>query len=200
MTEDWADPEGAGPLRALGQVEPPGPGVLDAAREALWSAVAEEMLSAGPAAVPAGPMPGGPTRPGQTSPGKASGVTGANPARDQRGQARGGLLWQRNFRLLWTRRDDQRAGNAMAAVAVPLLAVAVLHASTLRGGSAAGGRLPALAGHRPAGRRLGGPPARAAIMIGGDVIRALLFLVPFVAWVAVLSAGKVLALAFAPAR
>jgi hypothetical protein len=49
VTEDWPDPEGAGPLRALGQVEPPGPGVLDAAREALWSAVAEEMLSADPA-------------------------------------------------------------------------------------------------------------------------------------------------------
>jgi hypothetical protein len=49
VTEDWSGQEGAGPLRALGQVEPPGPGVLDAAREALWSAVAEEMLSAGPA-------------------------------------------------------------------------------------------------------------------------------------------------------
>jgi len=49
VTEDWTDPEGAGLLRALGQVEPPGPGVLEAAREALWSAVAGEMLSAGPA-------------------------------------------------------------------------------------------------------------------------------------------------------
>jgi hypothetical protein len=49
VTENWADPESAGLLRALGQVEPPGPGVLEAAREALWSAVAEEMLAAGPA-------------------------------------------------------------------------------------------------------------------------------------------------------
>ncbi len=54
MTESIAGPDDTGPddtglLRALGQVEPPGPGVLAAAREALWSAVAEEMLSAGPA-------------------------------------------------------------------------------------------------------------------------------------------------------
>jgi hypothetical protein len=49
MTEDWAGPEGAGLLRALGQVEPPVPGVLEAAREVLWSAVAGEMLSAGAA-------------------------------------------------------------------------------------------------------------------------------------------------------
>ena len=31
-------------LAAIGQVDPPNPGVLDAARETLWSAVAEEML------------------------------------------------------------------------------------------------------------------------------------------------------------
>jgi hypothetical protein len=49
VTENWADPESTGLLRALGRVETPGPGVLEAAREALWSAVAEEMLAAGPA-------------------------------------------------------------------------------------------------------------------------------------------------------
>jgi hypothetical protein len=49
MTEEMAEPENAGPLRTLGQVEPPVPGALEAAREVLWSAVAGEMLSAGPA-------------------------------------------------------------------------------------------------------------------------------------------------------
>ncbi|MGH3183455.1 MAG: hypothetical protein ACREOE_11865 [Gemmatimonadales bacterium] len=44
-----AEPENAGLLRALGQVEPPVPGVLEAAREVLWSAVAGEMLSGGEA-------------------------------------------------------------------------------------------------------------------------------------------------------
>ncbi|MGH3190949.1 MAG: hypothetical protein ACRDPY_11340 [Streptosporangiaceae bacterium] len=33
-------------LAAIGRVDPPDPGVLDAARETLWSAVAEEMLGA----------------------------------------------------------------------------------------------------------------------------------------------------------
>lgn len=49
MTENFTEPDDTGLLRALGQVEPPGPGVLEAAREALWSAVAEEMLAADPA-------------------------------------------------------------------------------------------------------------------------------------------------------
>jgi hypothetical protein len=37
-------------LSALGQVDPPPAAVLDAAREALWSAVAHEMLAANPSA------------------------------------------------------------------------------------------------------------------------------------------------------
>ena len=49
MTEDMAKPETTRLLRALGQVEPPGPGVLEAARERLWSAVAGELFSAGAA-------------------------------------------------------------------------------------------------------------------------------------------------------
>jgi hypothetical protein len=49
MTEDMTDAEGTGLLRALGRVEPPAPGVLDAAREVLWSAVAQEAFSAGTA-------------------------------------------------------------------------------------------------------------------------------------------------------
>jgi hypothetical protein len=38
------------PLTALGHVDPPPPDVLDAAREALWSAITHEMLTADPAA------------------------------------------------------------------------------------------------------------------------------------------------------
>jgi len=41
-------------LGRLGRVAPPDPGVLDAAREILWAAVAQEMLSAGEAAGEAG--------------------------------------------------------------------------------------------------------------------------------------------------
>ena len=42
----------------------------------------------------------------------------------------GGLLRQRNFRLLWIGETISGAGNSMAVVGVPLLAVTVLHAST----------------------------------------------------------------------
>jgi hypothetical protein len=38
-------------LERLGRVDPPAPGVLDAAREVLWSAVAAEMLTTAPDAV-----------------------------------------------------------------------------------------------------------------------------------------------------
>ena len=44
MTQDDTD------LGRLGRVAPPEPDVLDAAREVLWAAVAQEMLSAGEAA------------------------------------------------------------------------------------------------------------------------------------------------------
>jgi hypothetical protein len=42
----------------------------------------------------------------------------------------GGVLWQRNFRLLWVGESISAIGNAMAVVGVPLLAVESLHAST----------------------------------------------------------------------
>ena len=42
MNDDLPD------LDRLGQVDPPSPGVLDAAREVLWSAVAAEMLGTAP--------------------------------------------------------------------------------------------------------------------------------------------------------
>ena len=42
----------------------------------------------------------------------------------------GGLLRQRNFRLLWIGETVSAVGNAMAMVGVPLLAVTVLKAST----------------------------------------------------------------------
>jgi Major Facilitator Superfamily len=42
----------------------------------------------------------------------------------------GGLLWRRDFRLLWFGETISEVGTSMAVVAVPLLAVTVLHAST----------------------------------------------------------------------
>jgi len=43
------DPPELEQLAALGHVAPPPPGLLDAAREILWSAVAQEMLALDPA-------------------------------------------------------------------------------------------------------------------------------------------------------
>ena len=40
--------EGLEGLGELGRVDPPAPGVLDSARELLWSAVAAEMLATSP--------------------------------------------------------------------------------------------------------------------------------------------------------
>jgi hypothetical protein len=44
MPAEHAQPEFPDPLTVLGLVTPPAPEVLAAARERLWSAVAEEML------------------------------------------------------------------------------------------------------------------------------------------------------------
>jgi hypothetical protein len=46
------------------------------------------------------------------------------------GRRPGGLLRQRNFRLLWIGETISGAGTSMAVVAVPLLAVTALRAST----------------------------------------------------------------------
>jgi hypothetical protein len=52
VTQDKPEPEMPGDIRAelgrLGRVGPPDPGLLDAAREVLWAAVAAEMLPASP--------------------------------------------------------------------------------------------------------------------------------------------------------
>jgi hypothetical protein len=49
VTEDKKGPDIIELLGDFGQVEPPAPGALEAAREVLWPVVAEEMLSAAPA-------------------------------------------------------------------------------------------------------------------------------------------------------
>lgn len=48
MTVDKKGPDIVELLRPFGQVEPPDPGALEAAREVLWPVVAQEMLSAAP--------------------------------------------------------------------------------------------------------------------------------------------------------
>jgi hypothetical protein len=109
------------------------------------------------------------------------------------GMARGGLLWQRNFRLLWLGETISGAGTAMAAAGVPLLAVTVLHASTFAVAAlTAAAYLPWLVIGLPAGAWVDRLPIR-PVMITCDVISALLYAsLPAAAWAGVLTVRRVL--------
>jgi MFS family permease len=105
-----------------------------------------------------------------------------------------GLLGQRNFRLLWTGETVSTAGNAMATVAVPLLAVTVLRASTFAVAAlTAAAYLPWLIIGLPVGAWVDRLPPR-PLMITCDVISALLFAsLPVAAWTGTLSTPLVVA-------
>jgi predicted MFS family arabinose efflux permease len=82
----------------------------------------------------------------------------------------GGLLRQRNFGLLWTGETISQTGNSMAVVGVPLLAVAVLQASTFAVSAlTAAAYLPWLAIGLPAGAWVDRLPPR-PLMVACDVI------------------------------
>ncbi len=64
-------------LERLGRVDPPLPGVLDAAREILWSAVAAEMLGTAP--------PDATRAPGESAAGRTEETPERQPRREDRG-------------------------------------------------------------------------------------------------------------------
>jgi MFS family permease len=109
---------------------------------------------------------------------------------------RGGLLWQRNFRLLWFGETVSGTGTAMAGFVLPLLAVSVLRASTFAVAAlTAATYLPWLVIGLPAGAWVDRQPSR-PLMIGCDVTAAALFAsLPVAAWAGVLSMGQLLAVA-----
>lgn len=108
----------------------------------------------------------------------------------------GGLLRQRNFRLLWIGESISGIGNAMAVVGVPLLAVTVLHASTFAVAAlTAAAYLPWLVIGLPAGAWVDRLPSR-PLMIACDLISALLYAsLPVAAWIGVLTIGQVVVVA-----
>jgi Transmembrane secretion effector len=113
-----------------------------------------------------------------------------------RASRRGGLLWHRNFRLLWIGETISGAGSSMAAIGVPLLAVTVLKASTFAVSAlTAAAYLPWLLIGLPVGAwvdRLATRP----LMITCDLISALLYAtLPVAAWLGVLNTGQVVAVA-----
>jgi len=123
-------------------------------------------------------------------------VPAAGNAEPHRARRPGGLLWQRNFLLLWTGETISQTGSAMAVVGVPLLAVEVLHASTFAVSAlTAAAYLPWLVIGLPAGAWVDRLPPR-PLMIACDVVSALLFAsLPVAAWLGVLTTGQVLAVA-----
>jgi predicted MFS family arabinose efflux permease len=110
----------------------------------------------------------------------------------------GGVLWQRNFRLLWVGESISAVGNAMAVVGMPLLAVEVLHASTfVVAALTAAAYLPWLVIGLPAGVWVDRLPPR-PLMIICDVAAAVLYAsLPVAAWFGVLTTGQVVIVALA---
>ena len=120
----------------------------------------------------------------------------AGNSEPRRARRPGGLLWQRNFLLLWTGETVSQTGSAMAVVGVPLLAVEVLHASTFAVSAlTAAAFLPWLLIGLPAGAWVDRLPPR-PLMVTCDIVSALLFAsLPVAAWLGVLTIGQVLAVA-----
>lgn len=105
----------------------------------------------------------------------------------------GGLLWQRNFALLWFGETVSGVGSAMAAVGVPLLAVAVLRSSTFAVSAlTAVAYLPWLLVGLPAGAWVDRLPPRPVLIISDLVSAASYASLPVAAWAHVLTIGQVL--------
>ncbi|MGO9193166.1 MAG: MFS transporter [Streptosporangiaceae bacterium] len=108
----------------------------------------------------------------------------------------GGLLRQRNFRLLWIGETISGAGSSMAVIGVPLLAVTVLRASTFAVAAlTAAAYLPWLVIGLPAGAWVDRRPVR-PLMIACDVLSALLYAsLPAAAWLGLLHTAQVVVVA-----
>ncbi|HEX5495412.1 MAG TPA: MFS transporter [Mycobacteriales bacterium] len=108
------------------------------------------------------------------------------------------LLRGRNFRLLWIGETTSAVGNAVTVVALPLVAVATLHASTFTVGVlAASVWAPWLVLGLPAGAWVDRMPRR-PVMLACDAVSALAFAsVPVAAWLGVLGIAQLIAVALA---
>jgi predicted MFS family arabinose efflux permease len=106
------------------------------------------------------------------------------------------LLRQHDFRLFWTGETVNGAGNAMATIAMPLLAIKVLHVSTFMVGLlAACAYLPWLLVSLPAGALIDRLPSR-KVMLTCDIVASGLYASVAVAtWLGVLHFGFVLMVA-----
>ena len=120
----------------------------------------------------------------------AAAARGTAPQR----QRMGGLLRQHDFRLFWTGETISQLGDTMARVAMPLLAVLVLHASTFVVTLlTATAYLPWLLIGLPVGAWVDRLRCR-PLMIACDLVAAMLYgSLPVAAWLGVLTIGQVAA-------
>jgi MFS family permease len=108
----------------------------------------------------------------------------------------GGLLRQRSFRLLWSGETSSQLGNAMAGVAMPLLAVDVLHASNFAVASlTAAAIVPWLVIGLFAGAWVDRLPVRPVMVICDLVSLALYGSLPVAYWLGVLTFAQMLTVA-----
>jgi predicted MFS family arabinose efflux permease len=106
------------------------------------------------------------------------------------------LLRQHDFRLFWTGETINGAGSAMATIAMPLLAIKVLHVSAFMVGLlTACAYLPWLLVSLPAGALIDRLPTRKVMLICDAVASALYASVAVAAWLGILRFGYVLTVA-----
>ncbi|MBY8872646.1 MFS transporter [Micromonospora sp. PLK6-60] len=112
------------------------------------------------------------------------------------GARRGGLLWHRDFRLLWAGQTASAIGSNVTTVALPLVAVSVLDAGTLQVAVlTAAAWLPWLLIGLPAGAWVDRLPRR-PVMVGCDLASAALFVsIPVAAVLDLLTVGHLLVVA-----
>ncbi|TDD73984.1 MFS transporter [Actinomadura darangshiensis] len=122
-------------------------------------------------------------------------ATGLAPSHGS-GRRSGGLFRHRDFRLLWVGQTAGKAGSSVSSVALPLVAVVTLGASTFQVALlSAAAWLPWPLIGLPAGAWVDRLPRR-PVMLACDLVALLLFLsVPVAAWLDRLTIGHLLAVA-----
>ncbi|WP_181777160.1 MFS transporter [Amycolatopsis pittospori] len=111
---------------------------------------------------------------------------------------RGGLLRSRDFRLLWTGETTSVLGSSIAVVALPLVAVVTLQASTFAVGLlTAAAWLPWLLIGLPAGAWVDRRPKRPIMLVCNTFSMIVFLSVPVAAWFGLLTMTQLLVVALA---
>ncbi|ONF62047.1 MFS transporter [Amycolatopsis keratiniphila] len=111
---------------------------------------------------------------------------------------RGGLLRSRDFRLLWTGETTSVLGSSIAVVALPLVAVVTVGASTFAVGLlTAAAWLPWLLIGLPAGAWVDRRPKRPVMLVCNGISMLVFLSVPVAAWAGLLTMTQLIVVAFA---